>query len=99
MILLSWAVIAIVVVVSALLIWIEHEWGLVLGFSTALILVVSYFFAELILRNPLVVLLPQSASSQLDAMAIVATTFLLLAVICIAYLGGRRSASRKANHK
>lgn len=87
--------IAIVVLVSVLLIYMEHEWGFALGGSTAVILIVSYFSAELIRRSPLVVLLPQGSNSPFDAMAIVAGALLVLALIVIAYLAGRSSASRK----
>lgn len=99
MLLTMWAVIAIVVLVSALLIYMEHEWGLVLGCSTAAVLVFSYFLAEMMLRTPLVVLLPQGATSRLDAMAIVAGVLLVAALIGIAYLAGRRSAFRKSEPK
>jgi hypothetical protein len=88
-------VIAVVVLVSVLLIYLEHEWGFALGGATAVILIVSYFLAELIGRSPLVVLLPQGSSSPFDAMAIVAGALLVLALIVIAYLAGRNSASRK----
>ena len=90
-----WIMIGIVVLVSAVLIYLEHEWGLVLGGSTAIILIISYFSAELILRSPLVVLLPQRSHSQLDTMAITAGALLVLALIVIAYLAGRKSASGK----
>jgi hypothetical protein len=93
MTLIIWAVIAVVVLVSALLIYMEHEWGLVLGGSTAVILIISYFSAELIMRSPLVALLPQSSTSHLDAMAITAALLLVLALIVIAYLAGRNSAA------
>jgi hypothetical protein len=73
MTLFIWAAIAIVVLVSLLLIHMEHEWGFVLGGSTAVILVVSYFSAELLLRTPLAALLPQGARS-LDAKAVIAGT-------------------------
>ena len=52
MILIIWAAIAIVVLVSVLLIYPEHDWGLALGGATVVILVVSYFSAELVLRSP-----------------------------------------------
>ena len=94
MILFIWASIAVVVVVSLLLIYMEHEWGVVLGGSTAIILVVSYFSAEFLLRTPLAALLPQGAR-PLDAMAVVAGTLVVLAIVAIAYLAGRRNASRK----
>lgn len=94
MILFIWAAIAIVVVASLLLIYMEHEWGVVLGGCTAVILVVSYFSAELFLRTPLVALLPQGAG-PLDAMAVVAGTLVILTIVAIAYLAGRRNASRK----
>jgi hypothetical protein len=94
MILAIWAVVAIVVVISALLIYLEHEWGLVLGGLTSVILILSYFSAELLMRTPLVVLLPAS-SSLLDAMAIVAGVLLVLALAGIAYFADRESASRK----
>ena len=55
MILIIWVVIAMVVLLSALLIYMEHEWGLVLGGSTAAILIVSYFATELLVRSPLVI--------------------------------------------
>ena len=93
MILIIWAVIAIVVLVSALLIYMEHEWGLLLGGSTAVILIFSYFSAELIMRSPLVVLLPHDSRSPLDTMAITAAILLALALIVIAYLAGRKSAA------
>jgi hypothetical protein len=94
MILAIWAVVAVVVVISALLIYLEHEWGLVLGGLTSVILILSYFSAELLIRTPLVVLLPAS-SSTLDTMAIVAGVLLVLALVGIAYFAGRESASRK----
>ena len=95
MMLIVWALIAIVVLVSVLLIYMEHEWGFALGGSTAVILVVSYFTAELIMRSPLVVLLPQGSNSHFDTMAITAGALLVLALIVIAYLAGRDSASGK----
>ena len=95
MILIIWAVMAIVVLVSALLIYMEHEWGLLLGGSTAVILIISYFSAELIMRSLLVVLLPQGSRSPLDSMAITAAMLLVLALIVIAYLAGRKSATGK----
>jgi hypothetical protein len=98
MTLFIWAAIAIVVLVSLLLIHMEHEWGFVLGGSTAVILVVSYFSAELLLRTPLAALLPQGARS-LDAMAVIAGTLVVLAIVAIAYFAGRRSASRKTEPK
>ena len=91
----AWVVITIVVLVSALLIYLEHEWGLALGASTAVILLIGYFSAELIIRSPLVVLLPQGSNSQFDAMAITAGLLLVLALIVIAYLAGRSSASER----
>jgi hypothetical protein len=94
MMLFMWVMIAIAVLASALLIWMEHEWGLVLGGSTAVILVVSYFSAEFLLRTPLVALLPQGAR-PLDTMALVAGTLVVLAIVAIAYLAGRKDASRK----
>jgi regulator of protease activity HflC (stomatin/prohibitin superfamily) len=39
--LILWAIVAVVVLASALLIYTEHEWGIVLGGSTAVILVIS----------------------------------------------------------
>ena len=87
--------IAIVVLVSVLLIYMEHEWGFALGGSTAVILILSYFSAELIMRSPLGVLLPQASNSFFDTMAITAGALLVLALIVIAYLAGRSSASRK----
>lgn len=94
MILAIWAVIAIVVLISGVLILAEHEWGYALGLSTAAIVMVSYFTSELIVRSPLAVLLPQgSNSSTFDTMAIAAGLLLVLALIVIAYLAGRRSAS------
>lgn len=96
MILIVWAVICIVVLVSVLLIYMEHEWGFVLGGSTAVILVISYFSVELIRRSPLVVLLPHgSNSSHFDIMAIVAGALLALALIVAAYLIGRSSVTKK----
>jgi hypothetical protein len=89
-----WAVIAIVVLVSALLIYMEHEWGFALGGSTVVILVISYVSAELVMRSPLVVLLPPGLTSHSDAMAITAGALLVLALIVIAFLAGRSSASR-----
>jgi hypothetical protein len=53
-------------------------------------LVVSYFAGEF-----LIVLLPQSVKSPLDAMAIMAGILIVLALIAIAYLAGRRSAAKK----
>ena len=94
MTLIVWAVIAIVVLVSALLIYMEHEWGFALGGATAVILVISYFSAELVMRSPLVVLLPPGLNSYSDAMAITAGALLVLALIVIAFLAGRSSASR-----
>ncbi|WP_174263711.1 hypothetical protein [Hyphomicrobium sp. CS1BSMeth3] len=88
MILAIWALIAVVVIISALLIYIEHEWGLVLGGLTSVILVVSYFSVELLMRTPLVVLLPAS-SSPLDAMTMTAGVLLVVALVGIAYLAGR----------
>jgi hypothetical protein len=93
MILFIWAVIAIVVLVSALLIYLEHEWGLVLGGSTTVILIVSYFSVEFIMSTPFAALLPHNAISRLDAMAITAGALLVLALIAIAYLAGRNSAA------
>ena len=95
MMLAIWGVIAVVIAISAVLIYVEHEWGFLLGGSTAAILVVSYFSAELILRSPLVVLLPQGSNSRFDAMAITAGLLLVLALIVIAYLAGRSSASER----
>ena len=95
MILFIWVVIGIVVLVSAVFIYLEHEWGLVLGGSAAIVLIVSYFSAELVLRSPLIVLLPQGSRSQLDVMAITAGALLVLALIVIAYLAGRKSGSGK----
>ena len=88
--LIIWAVIAIVALVSALLIYMEHEWGFALGGATALVLAISYFSADLLLRSPVVVLLPQGARSHYDAMAITAVVLIVLALIVIAYLLGRR---------
>ena len=93
--LIIWAVIAIVVLVSAFLIYAEHDWGFVLGGSTAIILVISYFSAEWLLRSPLVVLLPQGSRSQFDAMAIAAVVLIVLALVVIAYLIGRRRGADK----
>ena len=95
MMLIIWAVIAIVVLVSALLIYLEHEWGFALGGATAVILIVSYFSAELIISSPLAGLLPQGSRSSYDAMAISAAALLVLALVAIAFLAGRNSASRK----
>ena len=95
MLLIIWAVIAIVVLVAVILIYLEHEWGFALGGATAVILIVSYFSAELILRSPLVVLLPQGSKSHYDTMAITAVALLVLALMVIAYRAGRNSASRK----
>ena len=95
MIFAIWGVIAIVIVTSAMLIYVEHEWGFVLGGSTAAILVVSYFSAELILHSPLVILLPQGSNPRFAAMAITAGSLLVLALIVIAYLAGQRSPSDK----
>jgi hypothetical protein len=95
MILIIWAVVFIVVLLSVLLIYMEHEWGLMLGGSTAVILIISYFSAELIMRSPLVVLRPQESSSHFDAMAVTAGALLVLALVVIAYLAGRSSASGK----
>ena len=91
----AWVVITIVVLVSALLIYLEHEWGLALGASTAVILLIGYFSAELIIRSPLVVLLPQGSNSQFDVIAIATGLLLVLALIVFAYLAGRRSTSGK----
>lgn len=88
MILAIWALIAVVVIISALLIYLEHEWGLVLGGLTSVILFVSYFSVELLVRTPLVVLLPAS-SSPLDAMTMTAGVLLVVALVGIAYLAGR----------
>jgi hypothetical protein len=93
--LIIWVVIAIVVLVSAFLIYAEHDWGFILGGSTALILVISYVSTEWLLRSPLVVLLPQGARSQFDAMAITAVVLIVLALVVIAYLLGRRRGSDK----
>jgi hypothetical protein len=93
--LIVWALIAIVVLVSLLLVYMEHEWGVALAGLTAVILVISYFAAELILRSALVVLLPQESRSHFDAMAISAGALLVLALVVIAYLAGRRGTSAK----
>jgi hypothetical protein len=98
MILFLWAAIAIIVILSLLLIYMEHEWGFVLGGSTAVILAVSYFSAEFLLRTPLAALLPQGAR-PLDAMAVVAGTLVVLVIAAIAYLAGRRVALRKTGRK
>jgi hypothetical protein len=96
MMLIVWTVILMMVLVSVLLIYMEHEWGFVLAGSTAVILVISYFSAELIMTSPLLVLLPQgSSSSRFDIMAMTAGALLVLALIVIAYLAGRSSASGK----
>ena len=95
MMLIVWAVIAIIVLLSALLIYMEHEWGFALGGATAVILVISYFSVELIIRSPLIVLLPQGSNSHLDVMAVSAVALLLIALVVIAYMAGRRSASGK----
>jgi hypothetical protein len=95
MMLIIWALIFIVVLLSVLLIYMEHEWGLMLGGSMAVILIISYFSTELIMRSPLVVLLPQESSSHFDAMAVTAGALLVLALVVIAYLAGRSSASGK----
>lgn len=95
MMLIIWAAIAIVVLVSLLLIYLEHEWGFALGGATAVILIVSYFSAELIMRSPLVVLLPQGSRSSYDVMAMTAAALLVLALVAIAYFAGRKSASQK----
>ena len=95
MILIIWAVIVAVALVSILLIYLEHEWGYTLGGSTAVILALSYFISELFMRSPMVVMLPQGANSRFDAMAIIAVGLLVLALIVIAFLVGRRSAARK----
>ena len=95
MMLIVWAVIAIVVLASVLLIYMEHEWGLALGGSTAVILVISYFSAELIVRSPLAVLLPKGSNSRFDAMAIMAGALMVLALVVMAYLAGRSSTSGK----
>lgn len=93
--LVIWAVIAVVVLVSALLIYMEHEWGLALGGSTVVILVISYYSTELFLRSPLARLLPQGSTSQFDAMAITAVVLIVLALIVIAYFLGRRRGLEK----
>jgi hypothetical protein len=93
--LIIWAVIAIVVLVSAFLIYAEHEWGFALGGSTAVILVLSYYSTELILRSPLARLLPQGSTSQFDVMAITAVVLIVLALIAIAYFMGRRRGAGK----
>jgi hypothetical protein len=93
--LIVWAIIAVVVLVSALLIYMEHEWGFLLGGYTAVILVMSYFSTGLVMRSPLVALLPQGSNSQFDAFAVTAVVLLALGLIVIAYLAGRRSAARK----
>jgi tryptophan-rich sensory protein len=95
MMLFIWAIIAIAVVLSAVLIFVEHEWGFTLGGSTAVILVASYFLADLVVSSPLVVVLPQGSNSRFDAMAVLAALLLLLAVGLIAYLAGRSSTPRK----
>ena len=95
MMLIIWAALAILVLVSVLLIYLEHEWGFVLGGTTVVILIVSYFSAELIVRSPLAGLLPQGSRSSYDAMALTAAALLVLALVVIAYLAGRNSASRK----
>lgn len=94
MMLVVWAVIAIAVLLSVLLIYLEHEWGVVLGGATAVILLTSYFAAELFLRSPLVVLMPQGAQSRLDIMAIAACVLFGAALIVVAFLAGRNSASK-----
>jgi hypothetical protein len=95
MTLILWAVIATAVLLSVLLVYMEHEWGLVLGGITALVLISSYFLVGLVVHSPLVVLLPQGAASHLDAMAVIAGVLLVLALIVVAYLAGRSSASKK----
>ena len=95
MILIIWVVIAMVVLLSALLIYMEHEWGLVLGGSTAAILIVSYFATELLVRSPLVILLPQGLSSHFDIMATTAGALLMLVLMAITYFAGRRNISGK----
>ncbi|MFM1815871.1 MAG: hypothetical protein RLZ98_2566 [Pseudomonadota bacterium] len=95
MMLIIWAIIAVLVLLSVVLIYMEHEWGLALGGSTAVILVVSYFAADLVIRSPLVFLLPHGSGSHFDAMALAALILLVLALVAIAYLAGRRSTSRR----
>ena len=94
--LLAWAVIAIVVLLSALLIYMEHDWGFTLGGSTVVVLVIGYASTDLVMRSPLAVLLPGGASSSFDVMAITSGALLVLALVAIAFLAGRGSgASRK----
>ena len=95
MMLIIWTIIAVTVLLAVLLIYLEHEWGFALGGSTVVILVVSYFSAELITRTPLVVLLPKGANSHFDAMAITAVALLVLALIVIVLFAGRRRAPRR----
>lgn len=92
MVLMIWAVIAVIVVVAALLIYFEHEWGFALGGTTAVVLTVSYFCAQLILASPLATALPPNAS-HFDAMAVTAVVLLVAALIAIAFLAGRRSGA------
>jgi hypothetical protein len=95
MTMILWVVIAVVVLLSILLVYMEHEWGVLLGGATAVTLLISYFAAGLVLRSPLIVLLPQGAHSQFDAMALIAATLLVVTLILIAYLAGRRSAAKE----
>lgn len=94
MMLFIWAIIAIVVVVAAVLIFMEHEWGYALGGSTAVILVISYFCAQYVV-SPLGGLMSKGPMSHLDAMAITAVILLVAAIALIAFLAGRGSASRR----
>ena len=95
MTLVIWVAIAIVVLMSLLLIYMEHEWGLVLAGATAVILIVSYLAAELIVRSALAALLPQGWNSPLDVMAIAAGVLLVLALVVVAYRVGRNSRSKE----
>ena len=95
MMMVVWAVIVLIVLVSALLIYMEHEWGFMLGGSTVVAFVISYFSTDLIRRSPLAELLPKGANSQFDAFAVTAVVLMVLALIVVAFLVGRRSAPKK----
>lgn len=93
--LFAWAVIIIIVLLAALLIYMEHEWGFLLGGFTAVVLGISYLVSGVILRSPVVLILPQGSNSEFDAFAITAAILLILAMLVVAYFAGRRGARKK----
>lgn len=94
MMMFIWAIIALVVVVAAVLIFMEHEWGFVIGGSTVAILVISYFCAQYVV-GPLGAMMTRGPMTHLDAMAITALILLVSVIALIAFLAGRGSASRR----